>query len=398
VTVLVRALIPVVVVCLVAHAAHAQETRSGLIEAQQAEKAAAATPPPPSKAEQVTEWIQDRLLTERPRSFFPIIDSVYGGGGFTLGAGYRQAFGDNAQWAVRGLYSIKQYKLIEFSALSTNRPTRRPVFGVTLGWRDMTRVGFYGLGMDSTRGDRADFRYQQTYARASAQWHAMRWLRAGAMVSYENFDEGEPTGDRPAVDEVYTPSTAPGLGASPHFLRTDLRVGFDTRTSPFYSRVGTYLGGALLNYIDPDHTYSFNRVDIEGVQHLPILRETWVLSLRARVQSTVDDDDLVPYFLLPSLGGGSSLRGYSSWRFRDRHSILASVEWRWIPNRLGMDMAVFFDAGKVTSRRRDLNFSGLEHDAGVGLRFHTPTMMVLRTELAHGSEGWKAVFASGAAF
>ncbi len=397
-TVLSRALLSVALWCLVVPAARAQDTRTGLIEAQQAAKAADDEPPSPSKAEQATQWIQDRLLTERPRSIFPIIDSVYSGGGFTLGAGYRQAFGDNAQWAVRGLYSIKQYKLIEFSALSTNRPTRRPVFGVTLGWRDMTRVGFYGLGMDSTRGDRADFRYQQTYARATTTWHAARWLRTSAAVSYENFDEGEPTGDRPAIDDVYTPATAPGLGASPHFIRTDLRAGLDTRTSPLYSRVGTYLGGALLSYFDPDHTYSFNRIDLEGVQHLPVLRETWVLSLRARVQSTVDDDDLVPYFLLPSLGGGSSLRGYSSWRFRDRHSILTSVEWRWIPNRLGMDMAFFFDAGKVTSRRRDLDFSGLEHDAGIGIRFHTPAMTVLRTELAHGSEGWKAVFSSGAAF
>ena len=319
-SVLLRALVSVALLCVVVPAADAQDTRTGLIEAQQAAKAAQTTPPPPSKAEEVTEWIQDRLLTERPRSIFPIVDSVYSGGGFTVGAGYRQAFGDNAQWTVRGLYSIKQYKLIEFGVLSTNRPTRRPVFGMTLGWRDMTRVGFYGLGMDSTRGDRADFRYQQTYARATAQWHAARWLRTSASVAYENFDEGEPTGDRPAIDEVYTPATAPGLGASPHFLRADLRVGFDTRTSPLYSRVGTYLGGAMLNYIDPDHTYSFNRIDLEGVQHIPILRENWVLSLRARVQSTLDDDDLVPYFLLPSLGGGSSLRGYSSWRFRDRHS------------------------------------------------------------------------------
>ena len=55
----------------------------------------------------------------------------------------------------------------------------------------------------------------------------------------------------------------------------------------------------------------------------------------------------VPYFLLPSLGSGSTLRGYSSWRFRDRHSLLMSGEFRWIPNRLGLDMAMFYDTGKV---------------------------------------------------
>ena len=51
----------------------------------------------------------------------------------------------------------------------------------------------------------------------------------------------------------------------------------------------------------------------------PMLRENWVLSLRGRLQTTLDDTDVVPYFLLPSLGSGSTLRGYNSWRFRDRH-------------------------------------------------------------------------------
>jgi len=47
-------------------------------------------------------------------------------------------------------------------------------------------------------------------------------------------------------------------------------------------------------------------------------------------------------------------RGYGSWRYRDRHSELLSVEWRWIPSRFALDMAIFYDAGKVTSRRSDL--------------------------------------------
>lgn len=32
--------------------------------------------------------------------------------------------------------------------------------------------------------------------------------------------------------------------------------------------------------------------------------------------------------MLPSVGGGSSLRGFASWRFRDRNSLLLQAEWR----------------------------------------------------------------------
>lgn len=395
---MVRALVLTCIALVIAPASHAQDTRAAPIAARQAAKAQAMAPPELSKAEQVTDWIQQRLLTERPSGFIPYFDSVYGGGGFTLGAGYRRAFADHSLWVVRGLYSAKQYTLIEFDVVSSVHPKQRATLGATVGWRDATRVGFYGLGMDTNQSDRADFRFQHAYAQVTGMWRPTSWLRASASGALEDFTLKDPTGDRQSVSDAYTPETAPGLGASPSFLRTDLRLGLDTRTTPGYSRVGSYLGAGLASYIDPRHVYSFNVVELEGVQHIPLLRETWVVSLHARLQTTVDDEDVVPYFLMPSLGSSSTLRAYSSRRFRDRHSLLASAEWRWIPNRLGLDMALFYDAGKVTSRRADLNFSGLEHNAGIGLRLHGPSLTVIRIELARGSEGWNTVFSSSAAF
>ena len=134
------------------------------------------------------------------------------------------------------------------------------------------------------------------------------------------------------------------------------------------------------------------------IQHLPILRENWVISLRGRVQSVLGDDDVVPYFLLPQLGSGRTLRGYESGRFRDRHSLLTSAEFRWIPNRTGLDIALFYDAGKVTSRREDLDFDSLKSDWGIGARFHGPTTTVLRIEGAKGTDGWRLVVSTGPAF
>jgi hypothetical protein len=123
-----------------------------------------------------------------------------------------------------------------------------------------------------------------------------------------------------------------------------------------------------------------------------------VLSLHGVARTTIDDDDVVPFFLLPALGSGSTLRAYPSWRFRDRHSLLVAGEWRWIPSRMFLDMAFFYDAGKVTSRREDLNFSNLKHDAGVGIRFHGPMATPLRVDIARGDEGFNIVFSGAAPF
>jgi outer membrane translocation and assembly module TamA len=100
---------------------------------------------------------------------------------------------------------------------------------------------------------------------------------------------------------------------------------------------------------------------------------------------------------MPSLGGGSNLRGYSSWRFRDRNRLLLQGEWRIMINRF-FDTAVFYDAGKVTSRASDLGISGMRHDYGFGARFHMPFATVLRIDIARSDEGTSLVFATSPIF
>ena len=101
--------------------------------------------------------------------------------------------------------------------------------------------------------------------------------------------------------------------------------------------------------------------------------------------------------MLPALGGGSSLRGFTSWRFRDRNSILLQAEWRVLVNSF-FDTAVFADAGKVTSRTSDLDLSRLKNDYGIGFRVHGPVATPLRIEFAKSNEGLSLVFSAQAAF
>ena len=101
---------------------------------------------------------------------------------------------------------------------------------------------------------------------------------------------------------------------------------------------------------------------------------------------------------MPTLGSATTLRGYADGRFRDRHALLLSGEWRWFPNRLGLDMALFVDAGKVAPTRAGLTLDKLKTDYGIGIRFHSTTATVLRLDLARGQEGWRVVFASTSPF
>ena len=135
------------------------------------------------------------------------------------------------------------------------------------------------------------------------------------------------------------------------------------------------------------------------IQHIPILRESWVISLRGLAQTTWrKGDQQVPFFMLPSLGGGSNLRGFSSWRFRDRNSVLLQAEWRIMVNRF-FDTAVFYDAGQVARAQSGSRSSiGLKTDYGFGVRFHTPFATVLRIDVARSREGTSLVFSTSPVF
>ena len=101
----------------------------------------------------------------------------------------------------------------------------------------------------------------------------------------------------------------------------------------------------------------------------------------------------MPFFLLPYVGSGHTLRGFISHRFRDQNALILNAEWRIMVNRF-MDTAFFYDAGKVAARRADLDLDGLKSDYGFGVRFHGPFATPLRIEVARSLEGTRLVFAT----
>src|SRR4051812_26452253 len=80
-------------------------SRQDAISALQAQKAKDIRPPEVARAEGLVRRFEELFLID-PSGFFPSFDSIYPGGGLTFGAGYRQFYGDNTFWQVRGLYSL----------------------------------------------------------------------------------------------------------------------------------------------------------------------------------------------------------------------------------------------------------------------------------------------------
>jgi hypothetical protein len=379
--------------------AQAQEpSRTGLIEQLQAEKVKTLHPYPVTKGERIMNKVED-VTVNGGLHWHPFFENAYNGGGFALGAGYMHHVSPYNLIDVRGSYSIRAYKRAEVEFMAPRMFERRGTLSFLAGYREAAQVGYYGTGNDSQKDDRANFGFQTWYGSAIMSMRPTRRLlslRGGVELTEIKQQPGE--GTAPSVDTIYTPATLPGLDSRITYLHTQGTVGLDWRPSPGYARRGGFYGVTFHDYNDTDKRFGFQQVDYEIVQHIPILRETWAISLRALAETTwLKGDQEIPFFMLPSLGGGSNLRGYSSWRFRDRNSLLLQGEWRIMVNRY-LDTAFFYDTGKVAALTEDLNLDGLKHDFGFGVRFHGPISTPLRIDLAKSSEGLVLVFATSAVF
>ena len=375
----------------------AQEaTRIETIEQAQAEKAKDLHPYVPNAAERAIARLQNGLFAP-PVGPYPWFGSVLSGGGLALGPGYRRPFGETGVFNIFAGWSIRNYKAVDAHVHLPELGDRRVLFDVRARWTDAPRVSYFGLGNDTVRADRTTFDYEPLTVGITGAVRPVRFVEFGGGADYLRVNTGPGTSGT-SIEDRFTPATAPGLGLDLKYVRARAHAEIDSRNAPGYTRHGTLLRAEYSNYRQDGDGFGFSRVDVDARQFIPILRENWVIAVRALLSFTdAARGEDVPYFLMPSLGGGSDLRAYSSFRFRDRNRMLLSAEYRWMPSHF-LDMAFFYDAGKVAADRADLDFDGLKRSYGIGARFHTLSANVLRIEYARGDEGGRLVFAAGPSF
>jgi outer membrane protein assembly factor BamA len=270
---------------------------------------------------------------------------------------------------------------------------------VRAGWLDAPKVAFYGVGDGSSPATKTSFLYRTTTVGLSARVRAASFVAFGGGIDVLHVDSGAGTGGT-SIEKRFTAADTTGLGAAPNYLRSRLFAEVDSRDSPGYTRSGGLYRVDVSDYHQTSAgPYGFRRVDAEVDHFIPVLRENWVIALRA-VASRTDTSrgNVVPYFLMPDLGGSSELRGYPSWRFRDRNRLLLSGEYRWMAGQF-VDMALFLDAGRVAAQWNDVDVKSLRRSYGIGVRLHTPAATVVRVEVARTrNEGTSLILGFGPVF
>lgn len=380
---LVATLATFVLVGALSSSATAQETRAEEQRREQASKAAALSPSTKNAAERIVDWLRAwGIFEDEPAGFYPYVGRVYTSGGPAVGGGYRRPFHDTGALTARAAVSARSFTFAELKVELPRWRRDRVAIEAALNWLDAPSVPFYGSGPDSQKTAETTFGYQPTSVGATLRYEPIGALSVGGGVDYVR------VGVTPGSSATAGPlpaSAASMTDADQRYLRGRAFVAFDWRADEgFTGRGGRYQVG-LDHYAAAGEGTSLRRLESDLVQLVPILRGNWVIALRGLTTLTYTrEGDAAPFYLMPTLGG-SDLRGFSTMRFRGPQRVLGSAELRWTPARV-LDMALFYDAGRVADRPRDLTRGRFERSYGIGARIHGQGASAMRVDLAHSRE------------
>ncbi len=396
-----RPVIPILalpVLLCAASASFAQEpaTRAEADRQQREKKNREVQPYKQSGFEKAMHFVEEKAIFIIGREgLYPKLGSLTTGSGFAYGVGFRDRdlLNNTGQLDLWAATSTRLYWATEARLTFPKLANNKLLVETWAAHRDYPEEDFFGLGPDSNRDDQTSYAIRSDLFGVRAGVRPFPLLLAGGGVEYLNPRLGEGQDSRvPSIEDRFDPTTAPGLGESIDYFRTMAFVEMDYR-EPKNARKGGWYSVNFSHFDDrTTGLYTFNRVDTDLRQFVGFLAGRRVIAARLFIStSNTDADNVMPFYLMPTLGGNDTLRGFREYRFRGPHAILVQGEYRfeiWS----GLDFALFYDAGKVANTRSDLDFSNLASDYGFGFRFNTNEAIVFRVDAGFGSRDGNHVY------
>ena len=311
---------------------------------------------------------------------------------------------------ISGAYSLREYQAYELSFGYFEEPfvpdykghaypeapfdidrraldPMRPYLYFDTEYHVFPKETFYGTGPDSLEGNRSQYELEEYWAGVVGGYQFTRGIVAQGMLLYVNPTvRGAPDTRYPDSQDLFDDVTAPGISGQPAYIRYG-----GSLVAGYYG--DPYKPSALIEltysrFDDQENgEFTFNRAQLDARAFLPLGCRQRVLAGRIFLSHDDPVDGAsVPFYLMETLGGSDTLRGFQSQRFADENVVYMSAEYRW-EGSPAVEMAVFYDAGKVFPDSADLDLKDLKDSYGLGLRFKTQRKTFLRVDVGHSREG-----------
>jgi len=329
-----------------------------------------------------------------------VVDNVASSGGLAAGVGVD--LGLKRPWIAKadGVYSLHDYWSAEGVAGFEGRRAAIEAYGRL---RNLPRISLYGPDAIDDDDKLAMYDMREDQVGASASYRLTSWLKLNGRTEQQWIDLKAASGtDALGIEDAFDDDY---LMQSPRFGRYEgaLEFGIPASVGEGFLQ-GLKTRASYGRWIDQEFSrFSFSRVELEAQQRFAVFRPKHRLTLHAWVSSSSADSGQVPFYMQSTLGGrghlrsvrepyigtdGSqaSLRGYDTFRFRGQHLVLLQGEYR-VPIWKLFDATLFYDAGKATAERSELDLSDLQHNYGVSLSLMRGLHTAARFDVGFGGEG-----------
>lgn len=299
----------------------------------------------------------------------------------------------------RFLGSVKKYEHVELSFESPPPATHDFFTEIRFRYRNYPEDDFWGLGPDTAKSSRTNYRLEDFSATATMGLHYRSGLRIAGVVGLIETNVGPGTDeDYASSEEVFSEAAAPGIGSAPDYWNAGIEVDFDRRDNRDNATSGGFGAFSWSRFSDREPgDWSFDRYTLE-YRHFVGLGTGRRLAGRARLETTRElERHRVPIFVQPFVGGTDTVRGFHQYRFRSGSSIVFNLEYR--HDFMGVLTGVaFVDAGRVGERPSDLGLGGLEGSLGGGIRVRFGDRVFFGADVGVSDEGSHLWFRSGHTF
>jgi len=304
------------------------------------------------------------------------------------------------------------------------------IFNAYVQTTSLNKVGFFGLGPDTSRSDESFFGMRETIAGTNVIYpvpsKALNLSFYGEANGRFVDIRDSKGGGAPSIEQLYTEATAPGLTSQPAYAQ----FGEGIRLKP-----SLFSGAIKLNYFilyqqfvaAGDSRFSFQRFTLDLTHQIPLYRNQKGTS-QARDHNGPDDcssevtskehncpsatapvtrnregniglrmlltesftstGHVVPFYFQPTLGGSdingkATLASYQDYRFRAPNLLLFQGD---IEHSLYGPIGVTFlaETGKVALTRGDIEFKHFVHSYAAGLTLRAGGFPMVSLRFAWG--------------
>lgn len=346
-------------------------------------------------------WIEELDSFSRRHDLVPEVGGVVSGSGIGFGLEHTLWRDADDAFGWRGLRTFKGYQELGLFHTRTLGGSLVRKLGTELEYRDLPQESFYGLGGDSSRDAQTHFRLIDYRVRSGLWLNLTNHLGLSIRGSFRNVQTRAGTNESlPQPGQILPEEAIPGFRETFNYGGLGVRLVWDRRDTPRYSRRGTLVAGEVDQFLGfSENAPAYRRFSVEVQHFLPLPGHDHRLATRAKLDGLDHESDAsLPFFLSRGLGGSHSLRSFPLNRFRGENIALATVEYRAavLPGKL--EAVVFWDTGGVYQHLRDFSPESLKHSFGGGVRILRSDRVLVRFDVARGSEGTRFLLSFSGTF